>query len=218
MLKLPPMRGLFISGSNTNVGKTFIASYIIQALNTKYHVAVRKPIESNCTKINNGLLPKDAILLSSVCKTPEPIDVVCRFKLEACASGEKASAKQGLDITLQDLIDASQPNNSDDFMVIEGSGGLYSPIAKQSLNIDFAVAIGLPVVIVVKDELGAVNQALLSVEAAKKHQLKIAMLVLNQINPNHLENDKALNAYTEATVVVFNKNNMMDFSAKILAL
>jgi dethiobiotin synthetase len=87
-------------------------------------------------------------------------------------------------------------------VVIEGAGGLYSPMAQQVLNSDFAVAINLPMVIVVKDELGAINQALLSIEAAKKHKLNIAMLVLNQITPNSLDNAKALSAYTDVDVFI----------------
>jgi dethiobiotin synthetase len=75
-------------------------------------------------------------------------------------SGEKASAEQGIVVELQDLVDAVQPINDDDFVVIEGAGGLYSPIAQQALNSDFALAIKLPVVIVVKDELGAIGLAL----------------------------------------------------------
>jgi dethiobiotin synthetase len=212
------MKGLFISGSGTDVGKTFVASYIIQALNTKYRVVARKPIESDCIKTSEGLLPKDAVSLNDVCTNPESIDVVCQFKFEACVSGEKASIEQGLSITLEDLVKAVQPSSSDYFVVIEGAGGLYSPIAQQVLNSDFAVAINLPIVIVVKDELGAINQALLSIEAAKKHKLNIAMLVLNQITPNNLDNAKALSAYVDVDVMVFNKDKLGDFNTKVLTL
>ncbi len=213
------MKGLFISGSGTNVGKTFIASHIIRVLNTKYHIVARKPIESDCIKTSGGgLLPRDAVLLNNACANSGPIDVVCRFKFEACVSSEKASMDQNLSITIQDLVKAVQPNSKDDFMVIEGAGGLYSPIAQQILNSDFAITINLPIVIVVKDELGAVNQALLSVEVAKKHKLNIVMLVLNQIMPNNLDNAKAISCYTDVDVVTFNKDKKSDFDAKILTL
>ncbi len=212
------MKGLFISGSGTDVGKTFVASYIIQALNAKYRVVARKPIESDCVKTSDGLLPKDAVLLNNVCTNPEPIDAVCQFKFEACVSGEKASTEQGLSVMLEDLVKAAQPSSGDDFVVIEGAGGLYSPIAQQVLNSELAIVVNLPIVIVIKDELGAINQALLSIEAAKKHKLNIAILVLNQITPNNLDNAKALSAYTDVDVVVFNKDNLDGFNAKVLTL
>ncbi|RUA05229.1 MAG: dethiobiotin synthase [Gammaproteobacteria bacterium] len=212
------MKGLFISGSGTDVGKTFVARHIIQILNEKYTVIARKPIESDCIKTDAGLIPKDAKVLNDACTNPESIDIVCPFRFEARVSGEKASAEQGAIVCLQDLVQAVQPTNDSDFVVIEGAGGFYSPIAQQALNSDFASALGLSVVIVVKDELGAINQALLSINAVKKHKLDVVMLVLNQIIPNDLANAEALSAYTDVKVVAFKKDQIKDFNAKVLAL
>ncbi len=218
LLKSFAMKGLFISGSGTDVGKTFVTIHLIHALNEKYTIVARKPMESDCIKDDNSLVPKDAVLLNEACRNPEPIDVVCQFKFEACMSGEKASIEQGVKVNLSDLVQAVQPSNGNDFVMIEGAGGFYSPIAQQTLNSDFASALGLPIVIVVKDELGAINQALLSIKAVKKHKLDISMLILNQITPNSLDNAKALSAYTEVEVVIFNKDRLNDFNAKVMAL
>lgn len=212
------MKGLFISGSGTNVGKTFIATRIIQALNAKFKVVARKPIESGCQKTAIGLVPKDAIMLNNACRHPESIDRVCKYQFAACHSGEKAATDQGKNLTLNALIAASQPIDKDDFVVIEGAGGLYSPIATTTLNSDLAQALGLPIVIVVADELGAINQALLSLRAAKQHNLEVLMLVLNQITPNDLNNAEGLKAYSAVEVVVFNKNCEHLFAKKVLNL
>ncbi len=218
LLKLLTMKGLFISGSSTDVGKTFIADHIIRALNVKYCVVARKPVESDCIRTPQGLIPKDATLLNEACSHTQPIGQVCKFQFEACVSGEKASVDQGVKITLSDLVAASNTTNAQDFVVVEGAGGLYSPIAKQLLNVDLAVALALPVVLVVKDELGAINQALLSLAAAKQHKLEVAMLVLNQIESNTLDNAKALSVYTDAQVLVFNKAHASEFSTQVLEL
>ncbi len=212
------MKGLFISGSGTDVGKTFIASHIIRALNSKCRVVAKKPIESDCLKTPQGLVPKDAILLNDACAQPQPIEKVCKFKFEACVSGEKASADQGARVALDDLVVASRSDSEQDFVIVEGAGGLYSPIAEQLLNVDLASALRLPVVIVVKDELGAINQALLSLRAAKEHSLDVAMLVLNQMNNNNLDNAQAIGRYTQTKVVVFNKDNQSDFVKMVLDL
>ncbi|MDG2353994.1 MAG: dethiobiotin synthase [Gammaproteobacteria bacterium] len=212
------MKGLFISGSGTDVGKTFIASRLIHALNYKYRVVARKPIESDCTKTSQGLVPKDAVLLNDACTSPDPIESVCAYQFEACVSGEKASTDQGVEVVLDDLVSASRPINTSDFVIVEGAGGLYSPIAAQVLNVDLAAALGLPVVIVVRDELGAINQALLSLRAAKSSNLNVIMLVLNQMSANNLNNAQAIQAYTDARVVVFNKDNEDGFVKKILEL
>ncbi|MEO1939400.1 dethiobiotin synthase [Candidatus Thioglobus sp.] len=212
------MKGLFVSGSGTDVGKTFVANYIIQALNSRYRVVARKPIESDCIKTPQGLVPKDATLLNNACAHSEQIEEVCKFQFEACVSGEKASNDQGVNITLDDLVVASQPVNIEDFVVIEGAGGLYSPIAKQLLNSDLAKTLNLPLVLVVKDELGAINQALLCLQAAKDQNLKVLMLVLNQIKSNSLENAQAISQYTDTSVVTFNRNNVAEFFNKVRLL
>ncbi len=212
------MKGLFISGSGTDVGKTFIAQVIIKVLSSRFRVVARKPIESDCKPTKGELHPKDAFLLNQACTNQEAIDTVCKFRLEACASGEKASLEKGIELTLDDLVAASQPANVDDFVVLEGAGGLYSPIAQQTLNSDLAIALGLPVVLVVKDELGAINQALLSLHGAKHNNLNVAMLVLNQIVPNNLDNAQALKSYSDVEVVVFSPTYRQAFTQKVLRL
>ena len=212
------MKGLFVSGSNTDVGKTFIACHIIQALNTKYHVVARKPLESDCTPDGLGLTTNDAKLLNRACAQPEPIDTVCQFKFEACVSGEKAITDQGGALGLDALVHACKPSQDKDFVVVEGAGGFYSPIATGVLNSDLAIALKLPIVLVVKDELGAVSQALLCIQAAKTAGLEIAMLVLNQVRPNELENDRALSAYTDVKIVTYCKNDISGFYQKIATL
>lgn len=212
------MKGLFISGASTDVGKTFIAERIIRALSVKFNVVARKPIESDCEQTADGLHPKDAFLLNQACANPEPIEAVCKFRFAACVSGEKASTEQGVVLTLDDLTNASRPQSEDDFVVLEGAGGLYSPVATQVLNSDLAAALDMPMVLVVKDELGAINQALLSLHAAKAHNLSVLMLVLNQMTHNDLNNAEALRAYTGVEVVVFNQAREQAFEAKILSL
>ena len=103
----------------------------------------------------------------------------------------------------------------DSFVLVEGAGGIYSPIAERSLNSDLAVCLQLPVIIVVRDELGAVSQGLLAIEAAKKNNLKIVCLVLNEIKPNTLSNKESLTAYTDVPILPFAKGNIEFFNSKI---
>ncbi|BAF61146.1 dethiobiotin synthase [Candidatus Vesicomyidisocius calyptogenae] len=206
------MKGLFISGSGTNVGKTFIAQYLIKFLTNILKVRVRKPVESDCKNKNGKLIPKDALLLSKACNIIESIDKICRYKFQACSSAQIASQALGLKLTLDDLVDACI---ADEFVVVEGAGGLLSPIATKTLNSDLVQAINVPVVLVIKDELGAVNQALLSINAAQHYKLNISMVVLNQIYPNLLGNEKEITQYTNANIVVFNQNDLKSFERQI---
>ena len=73
----------------------------------------------------------------------------------------------------------------------------------------------MPIIIVVKDELGAVGQALMAINAAKSQKLKIACIVLNEIEPNQLSNAKALRGYTKTRIVEYSKTKLEPFYSEI---
>ena len=158
--------------------------------------------------MNGDYIPKDAVALKEACNSKELLNIVCPncFTLEA--SPEEASASVGKALSLDDLVRACNNQVGDSFVLVEGAGGIYSPIAERSLNSDLAVCLQLPVIIVVRDELGAVSQGLLAIEAAKKNNLKIVCLVLNEIKPNTLSNKESLAAYTDVPILPFAKGNI----------
>jgi len=154
-------------------------------------------------------------VLNNACNSNEPLNIVCPncFALEA--SPEEASAKIGKTLSLQGLVKACNNQVGDSFVLVEGAGGIYSPIADRSLNSDLAVCLELPVIIVVRDELGAVSQGLLAIEAANKNNLEVACLVLNEINPNALSNKESLIGYTDVPILPFSKGNLEFFNSEI---
>ncbi len=206
------MKGLFISGSGTNVGKTFIAERLIRLLSKTRSVAVRKPVESDCKVVNGRLITHDAVALQKAGNIVENINNVCRYQFTQCSSGESASIASDKVLGLTDLVDACQSNN---YVVVEGAGGLLSPIALDTLNIDLAATLKLPLVLVVKDELGAVNQALLVIKVAEQYNLKIACVVLNQIIDNTLDNAIAIKRYSDCKVVIYNEKKLDLFESEI---
>ena len=110
---------------------------------------------------------------------------------------------------------ACQANVGEHFVFIEGAGGIYSPIANKALNSDLAVELGMPIIIVVKDELGAVGQALLAINAAETHKLYIACVVLNEMEPNQLSNANALRVYTKTPILEYSKIKQELFCVEI---
>jgi len=209
------MNGVFITGSNTEVGKTTVAIEIIKHLSKTRQVKARKPVETNCDLVDGNYIPKDAILLNDACNSNEPLNIVCPncFALEA--SPEEASAKIGKTLSLDDLVKACNKQVGESFVLVEGAGGIYSPIADRSLNSDLAVCLELPVIIVVRDELGSVSQGLMAIEAAKKNNLKVKCLVLNTINSNSLSNKESLIGYTDVPILPFSKGNLEFFCSEI---
>ena len=212
------MNGVFITGSNTDVGKTTVGVEIIRHLSKTRKVRVRKPVETNCQLINKVYVPKDAIALNEVCLEPEPLGVVCSYCFELEASPEEASLHDSTTLSIDDLVSVCNADTEDSFVVVEGAGGLYSPIADASLNSDLAKRLQVPIVIVIRDELGAISQALLTIEAANKNKLSVSCVVLNAIQANNLCNKEALTAYTKIPVVSFSKKNLELFYSEIEGL
>jgi len=70
------MQGLFITSNNTDSGKTFISCEIIKALNDKFHIEARKPVETACVNNSGKLIPNDGMLLQNVCKNQQDIDII----------------------------------------------------------------------------------------------------------------------------------------------
>ena len=209
------MKGVFVTGSNTGVGKTTVAIEIVRHISKTRDVKVRKPVETNCEISEQGFIPKDAIALSAACQLQEPLNKVCPYCFEAEASAEIASADSGEKLTLKELVLACKSDVDEGFVLVEGAGGLYSPIAEASLNVDLAIELQLPLLIVVLDELGAISQALLTLEAARKNKLTVACVVLNVVRRNNLSNKEALTAYTKTPVISFSQGGLEAFCSKI---
>ena len=209
------MKGVFVTGSNTGVGKTTIAIEIVRHISQTRDVKVRKPVETNCVLSGQNYMPKDAIALSAACQQQEALEKVCPYCFEIEASAEMASTKSGKKLTLKSLALACKRDIDESFVVVEGAGGLYSPIAEAALNVDLATELQLPLLIVIRDELGAISQALLTLEAAKNNNLIVACVILNVVENNNLSNKEAIAAYTETPVVSFSQGDLDAFCSEI---
>ena len=209
------MKGVFVTGSNTGVGKTTVAIEIVRHMSLRREVKVRKPVETNCEFNGQNYTPKDAVALSAACQQQESLERVCPYCFEIEASAEMASAESGRKLTLEDLVIACKRETDESFVVVEGAGGLYSPIAEASLNVDLAIKLQLPLIVVVRDELGAISQTLLTLEAAKNNNLTVACVVLNVVESNNLSNKEALLAYTETPVISFSNSGKDVFCSEV---
>ncbi len=176
--------GYFITGSDTDVGKTWISCQLIPQLNQcQTSVKVRKPIESGCELSAHGqLLPNDGYRLFAANNSRENLDIVTPFRFRAALAPDRAARLEDQVITLEQLIAATRHHvDSGDTVLVEGAGGFFSPICEMALNADLARALGLNIIVVIPDRLGAINQALLTINAIENYQLKIHAIILNQV-------------------------------------
>ncbi len=179
-----PLKGLFVTGTDTGVGKTEVAAALARLLVERgVSVKVRKPVESGCPERADRLVPQDASRLCLAARSHEPLDVICPYPLKAAISPERAARIEGKAIALADLERACLASVADgDFLLVEGAGGLLSPLAHDGLVADLAARLHLPVLLVVADRLGCINHALLSAEALAARGLTLAAVVLNRVD------------------------------------
>lgn len=168
------MNGLFIAGTDTDVGKTTITALLAQHLRQQgLAVSARKPIASGCNVSCN-----DAERLAQA--TDEDEWLVCPHRFKAAVSPERAMRLEGKPLTLDDLVTAS--NNSRNFTLVEGAGGLLSPLTSDANNADLASALALPILLVVANKIGCINHTLLTLEAINSRKLTCLGIVANSIN------------------------------------
>ena len=183
------LRGLFITGTDTEVGKTQIGAALAAVLSRELATCgrtlrVRKPVESAATRTSDGLLAADANTLKLAAGSTEPLASICRYPLAAVASPQRAAALEGKSYRLEQLHHACTASvASDDFLLVEGAGGLLSPLCEDGLNADLAQRLALPVLLVVADRLGCINHTLLTLEALAARQLAVQAVVLNRCQP-----------------------------------
>lgn len=186
------MSGFFITGTDTDVGKTYVSGCIAHTLiEAGINVIPRKPIASGCIKQkDSSLVSGDALFLQQSCQSIEPISTICPYQLELAVSPQLAIKQAGLQITTTDLVTACNlpktPSKNTTYLV-EGAGGFYSPLCTNGLNLDLAKALNLPVILVVKNQLGCINHTLLTLNAIKQAGLQTLCIMQNFVDKtNHL--------------------------------
>jgi dethiobiotin synthetase len=171
------MRGVFVTGTDTEVGKTVLAAAITAAAVAKgMQVAVFKPV---VTGLDEPVAdwPRDHELLASVANAGQSPDDVAPHRFGPAVSPHLADAKG--EVSADALVaKAHAQAERADALVVEGVGGLLVPLAKEYLVRDFAGELSLPVVIAARPGLGTISHSLLTIEAARAVALRIQAVVL----------------------------------------
>lgn len=169
-------KGLFVTGTDTEVGKTVVAAGIARALKRRgIDVGVMKPVASG------GEPNEDAAMLAEASGSGDPMEEINPICLPEPLAPTVAARRCGRSIDLRKVWDAFRSlSDRRKFMVVEGVGGLLVPLAEGITVADLAKGMDLPVLIVGRTGLGTINHTLLTVVAARGCFLRIAGIVLNQ--------------------------------------
>jgi dethiobiotin synthetase len=176
-----PTLGLFITGTDTGVGKTYVAAVMARALAAAgRRVGVYKPVASGCWLEGDELVSDDARTLWLAAGKPGELAGVSPQRFAAAVAPNVAARLAG------QVVDAGLLRSGveywrerSEFVLVEGAGGLLSPAGDADLVADLARDFGYPLVIVARNALGTINHTLLTAEAARQRGLPIAAIVLN---------------------------------------
>jgi dethiobiotin synthetase len=192
------MRGFFITGTGTEVGKTYVGALLAKEFVSRgLRVGVYKPVASGCVTYAEyqgsedwGMGPKDlvsedALALWQAAGRPLSLDEVCPQRFRAAVAPNVAARMEDRRVDTNLLRIGIDPwlSNSD-IVLVEGAGGLLSPISDDDYNADLAGDLGLPLIVVASNRLGVINDTLQTVITASVFGdgLEVAGVVLNSVS------------------------------------
>jgi len=179
------MAGYFIAGTDTGVGKTVVASWLVAALDGEYW----KPVQAGLEGETDEAAVRRLTGLGAERFHPSA------YRLKAALSPHQAARQEGIVIELSQLKAPPQRRP----LIIEGAGGLLVPLNDRDFIIDLISTLGFPVILVARSQLGTINHTLLSLEALRARRLPVAGVVVN--GPPNAANRDAIAAYGKVPVI-----------------
>ena len=175
-------KGLFITGTDTGVGKTIVTAAIAATLRADgVNVGVMKPIATGCVRRREGLVSQDAEFLAKAADAPEPLDEISPIRLAEPLAPTVAAARAGVKLDLAPMWRAwHRLKKAHDVMLVEGIGGALCPVTPKRSVADLAQQFRLPILVVARPTLGTINHTAMTVEVLRARGLEVAGIAVNR--------------------------------------
>ena len=191
------MSVLFVSGIDTDIGKTYATGLLAKALMQQgVNVITQKLVQTGISKQADGELgiADDILSHRQLMQMPlQPCDLdftTCPYRYEKPASPHLSAALANQPLNINVITDATNALQADyELVLLEGAGGLLVPINEQLLTLDYIAKQGYPIVLVTSGRLGSINHTLLSLEAIKSRGLMIHSVIYNHIHDDAEQTD-----------------------------
>ena len=212
---------IFITGTNTEVGKTFITKNLIERIQLKgYSVSPYKPVETGCIKKSLTLIPRDSMIYFRAIHKKIALDQINPYRFLEPISPAAAIKRSKRKVTINDYLSKLKDLPNSDLTIIEGAGGLCSPLAPDGYNIDLIRKAKVSTVLVAKDEIGVINNVILSLSMLQKYKIKVLAIVLNRkvsSQPDGMNNYQEIKSLTKVPLIqILNKKEDNDREFKKL--
>lgn len=190
-------KAFFITGTDTDAGKTLVTSGLLAAARHQgLTTAGGKPVASGCERTVEGLRNADALAIQAQCRPALDYDTINPVAFEPAIAPHIAAAEANVALSVSALAAPMRAllAREADLTLIEGAGGWRVPLNERESLSDLAVALALPVIVVVGVRLGAINHARLTLEAIRHDGLPVAGWVANGIDPRMPRREENLNS------------------------
>jgi dethiobiotin synthetase len=192
-------RGVFVTATDTGVGKTLITAALVAHLTKRgIDVGVMKPIETGVSRSTKA--QSDGVRLRRAAGSHDPIAEICPYAFRLPVAPLSAARAERKTIRVATILRAFRALcQKHALVVVEGVGGVHVPITGTADVLDLMQRMGLPVIVVGQSGLGGVNHALLTLRALRQRKIPIVALVLNQLRPLRT---KTIRAQEQSTVTM----------------
>lgn len=186
-------RGFFVTGTDTNVGKTVVSAALVCALRERNKVRYWKPIQTGIETDNDTQTVRDL----ANCAEREIFDV--GFRLEKPLSPHLSARLANVRIEIDEIACVFDKASDDSVWIVEGAGGTLVPLGEKDLMIDLVTKLNLPVIITARSGLGTINHTLLTLEALRKRSVEVAGVIMN--GETNAENRRAIEHFGTVKVI-----------------
>lgn len=193
------MHGVFVTGTDTGIGKTHVSAALLRALRRHGILAIgMKPIASGCKSTCEGLRNEDALALIEAAGVVLRYEDVNSYAFADPVAPHIAAADEGVVIDPQRIVEAcGRLRHNAEFVVVEGVGGWLAPLGDSLMQADLAHALELPVLLVVGLRLGCLNHALLTARAIEADGCRLIGWIGNCIDPDMLRVEDNIETLTQ---------------------
>ena len=174
--------GLFFTGTDTGVGKTFVTAAVTRILRRQGHrVVVCKPVATGASWKDGRWISDDTVALAKAAGVTGDLSRVTPWTFTDPVAPPVAAKRAGVELTLDQIIRAVQDRREPEkAILIEGVGGLLCPLTEKETVADLVEALHLPLVVVARRSLGTLNHTLLTLEVARTRGLPVVGVVINE--------------------------------------
>ena len=178
-------KAFFITGTDTGVGKTYVACKLIQQYVAQgYKVVGMKPVAAGCDLVNGEWVNDDVLKLEAASNVKVPRALTNPYSFKQAIAPHLAAELAGTEMTIAVMQHAFEElSKLADIVIVEGAGGFLVPINYQKTLADFVKAINIPIVLVVGIKLGCINHTMLTIEAIKARNCELHGWIANPIDP-----------------------------------